>query len=69
MDYKLLSTRNGLRLLSTGDTFTLSNALPHPELFDAELIDILPIQTNQKLVAVVTEPIYQMLSERQQITT
>ncbi|KEA63134.1 hypothetical protein ADIMK_2658 [Marinobacterium lacunae] len=69
MDYKVLATRNGVRLLSTGDTFSLSNALPLPDIFDAELIDILPIHTDQKLVAVVAEPIYQMLIESSQITT
>ncbi|MBR9884325.1 MAG: hypothetical protein GYB21_12010 [Oceanospirillales bacterium] len=69
MDYKLLATRNGVRLLSTGDTFTLSNALPFPDLFDAELVDLLPIQTDQRLIAVVAEPIFQMLIEQHQITT
>ncbi|SEG49265.1 hypothetical protein [Marinobacterium lutimaris] len=68
MDYKLLAIRNGVRLLSTGDTFTLSNALPFPDLFDAELIDLLPIHSDQRLIAVVADTIYRMLIEQQQIS-
>jgi len=69
MNYKLLASRTGCRILSTGDTYTLSSATPLPDLFDAELIDLLPLQTDHRVVAVVSEPIYQLLIERQQITT
>jgi len=67
MNYKLLVSRGGISLLAVGDTFTLTNAVPSPDLFDAELIDVLPVQSDQKFVAVVAEPIYNMLIESQQI--
>jgi len=69
MNYKLLASRAGCCVLSTGDTYTLSNSTPLPDLFDAELIDPLPLQADHRVVAVVPEPIYQLLIERQQITT
>ena len=67
MNYKLLATREGIRVLSAGDPYSLSYSAPYPQLFDADLIDLLPVQNDQKVVAVVAEPIYNLLLESKQI--
>ncbi|MBT00607.1 MAG: hypothetical protein CMI01_18340 [Oceanospirillaceae bacterium] len=61
MDHKLLATQEGILLLESGDTFTLTATGSKPDLFDIDLIDALPkLRPGQRLIGIVSDPVYEM---------